>query len=190
MAITPFDQIRQFDYNRGVPTSLLASLATPPSTAVAAETKANTLVKNGSNGTGPGTNTPRPASGSAYVTAGTNPAPKQNQQRDAMKDQADTAAVGGTPAPVVSAAAPTGTSPTASVVLSWAAVPGAMGYKVEKSVKSGANWGAWVAGVPPTGAAANSTQTGLSTGQVRFRVTATGGAKDSPASNPVSVTIP
>lgn len=191
MAITPQDQTRQFDFDRGVPRSLLTSLAAPPATAVTAETKANNLITNGSDGTGAGTNTARPKAGSAYTTAGTNPAPPVNAQRDAIREGNEVASVAGSLGPPtgLAAAAPTGTSPTASVALTWNA-PAAgtpSGYKIDKKV--GAN--AWAAGTPATSATASVTQTGLSSGNVQFRVSATAaGAKDSGLTSPVAVTIP
>jgi len=203
MAATPTDQTRHFDYDPGKGKTVIDSLAAPPATAVSAATRADSLTKTGNpTGTGAGKNTKRPASGSTWITGGTvsgvgtvaagsTPAPPQYAQRDAYRNQGDTASVAGPPAPVVTAGATGGTSPAATVVLNWAAVPTATGYKIEKSVKSGAVFGPWVAGVPPTvGAVLTVTETGLSTGDVRFRVTATGGVKDSPASNPVTVTIP
>lgn len=204
MALTPNDQVRQFDFDRGVPRSILTSLAAPPATAATAETRANNLVTNGSDGTGAGTNTPRPKAGSVYISGGTlssgvavaagsNPAPPGNAQRDAIREANEIASVGGSLGPPtgLAAAAPTGSSPTASVVLTWVApttgVP--TGYNVEKKVGSGA----WGAGTPatPAGAAVTVTETGLSSGTVMFRVSATlAGAKNSGACAPVSVTIP
>jgi len=193
MAITPQDQTRQFDFDRGVPRSIVESLASPPIASMAtAETRANNLVTNGSDGTGTGNNTPRPKAGSAYITGGTNPAPPQNAQRDAIREANEIASVAGVLSPPtgLSAAAPTGTSPTASVVLTWVAPKTGTptGYKIEKKVGSGA----WGAGTPATvGAVLTATETGLSTGSVQFRVSATlAGAKDSGVTAPVTVAIP
>lgn len=191
MAITPNDQTRQFDNPPG--RSLLRALAAPSATAVAAETKSDLLADTGYNGAVSKGVTKRPSGSSAYVVAGTTPAPKQNKHTDAIRDQNDSASIMGPASPTgLSAAAPTGTSPTASVALTWVATPGAASYKIAKSVKSGAVWGAWTAGTPATVTAptVTATETGLSTGQVRFRVTAVLGPEESPPSNVVTVTIP
>jgi hypothetical protein len=198
----PTDQTRQFDYPPGRGKTVMDSLAAPSATAVSAATRSDALVKNGNaTGTGPGTNTPRPASGSNWiaggavsgygtVTAGSNPAPLAYAQRDAIRNVSDSAAIPGPQPPSgLSAAAPTGTSPTASVALTWAApagYPPAASYKIYKQVGTGA----WGPGTPATSATLTATETGLSTGTVKFRVTAVAGLEESPVSNAVTVTIP
>lgn len=204
----PTDQTRQFDYPPGRGKTVIDSLAAPPATAVSAATRADALTKGGNaTGTGPGTNTARPASGSNWIAGGavsgygtvaanTNPGPPAVRQQDAYRNTSDSASIAGPGIPQsLTAAAPTGTSPTASVALSWVAPtssPVPTGYKVYKSVLSGAVWGAWAPGVPATsaGTAVTVTETGLSTGQVRFRVTAVATTEESPTSNIVVVTIP
>lgn len=81
----------------------------------------------------------------------------------------------------------TGTSPTASVVLTWTAVAGATGYKLQKSIDGGTTW---IVGVPATAASNTATETGLSTGAVKFRVASTVGGVDSDWCPPITVTIP
>lgn len=192
----PTDQTHQYERNPGSGESLLTALAAPPQGAVNALTVTNNRVHAGLASNPPATNnnTGRPA---ASVVAPPGPAPLPSKFQDKIKDLNDAHSIAGVQYPLgLSAAAPTGTSPTASVALSWGAPavggPVVGGYKVYKSVKSGAVWGPWVAGVPPTssGTATTVTETGLSSGQVRFRVTATSGSQESPASNVITVTIP
>ena len=80
-----------------------------------------------------------------------------------------------------------GTSPAATAALTWGAVPGASGYKIEKSTD---NEVTWAAGTPATSTVANVTETGLSTGVVHFRVIATVNGVDSEPSLSIAVTIP
>lgn len=177
------DMVRHYDHRPGK--SLLDSLANPPATAVASETWSRNLAHNGKAGTGPGNNTGgRPA---ASVLS-PNPAPSAYKFVDAIKDKADAAAIPGSAVPAgLVAAAPTGTSPTASVALSWQDTPGAASYKIAKKVGSGA----WGNGTPATGSTLASTQTGLSTGTVQFRITSVAqSGKESSPSNVVTVTIP
>lgn len=87
----------------------------------------------------------------------------------------------------LSAAAPGGTSPAATVALNWADVPGADSYKIEKSTDGGSTW---VAATPATSTSSASSQTGLATGSVKFRVKAVDNGVDGSISNVVTVTIP
>ena len=80
----------------------------------------------------------------------------------------------------------TGTSPAASVALTWTPVAGATAYVVEKSTDAGATWGSAIAN--PT--VANATPTGLSSGSVKFRVSAIVGGVTSDPCPPITVTIP
>lgn len=80
----------------------------------------------------------------------------------------------------------TGTSPSASVALTWTPVAGATAYVVEKSTDNGATWGSAITN--PT--SANATPTGLSTGSVKFRVSAIVGGVTSDPCPPITVTIP
>jgi hypothetical protein len=89
--------------------------------------------------------------------------------------------------PVLTAAAPSGTSPAATVDLTYTAVTGATGYEIQKSTDAGVTW---VPGVPPTDAASPVTQTGLEEGTIRFRIRATFAHGVSEWSNTVDVVIP
>ena len=80
----------------------------------------------------------------------------------------------------------TGTSPSASVALTWTPVAGATAYVVEKSTDNGATWGSAITN--PT--SANATPTGFSTGSVKFRVSAIVGGVTSDPCPPITVTIP
>ena len=80
----------------------------------------------------------------------------------------------------------TGTSPSASVALTWTPVAGATAYVVEKSTNAGATWGSAITN--PT--SANATPTGLSSGSVKFRVSAIVGGVTSDPCPPITVTIP
>lgn len=79
-----------------------------------------------------------------------------------------------------------GTSPSASVALTWTPVVGATAYAVEKSVDAGTTWTS--AMTNPT--VANGSATGLSTGSVKFRVSAIVGGVTSDPCPPITVTIP
>ena len=81
----------------------------------------------------------------------------------------------------------TGASPNISQVLTWSAVTGATGYKTQKSTDGGSTWVATT--VQPAGAATTVTETGLSTGAIQFRVSATVGGVDSDFTPAVSVTL-
>lgn len=81
----------------------------------------------------------------------------------------------------------TGASPNISQVLTWGAVTGATGYKTQKSTDGGSTWVATT--VQPAGAATTVTETGLSTGAIQFRVSATVGGVDSDFTPAVSVTL-
>jgi hypothetical protein len=89
----------------------------------------------------------------------------------------------------VTAAAATGSSPTASSALSWPAVTGADSYKVERSKDNGS----WIAGTPATAATGSdpvtNTQTGLSSGSWRFRVITVRDGVDSAPSSPTSAVV-
>lgn len=79
-----------------------------------------------------------------------------------------------------------GTIAAATVGLSWTAVEGADGYKVQKSSDGGSTWSA---GTNPVGAATTASQTGLSASTAyKFRVAATVGGIDSEYSPAVSAT--
>ncbi|ACF05124.1 major tail protein [Mycobacterium phage Predator] len=80
----------------------------------------------------------------------------------------------------------TGTSPSASVALTWTPVAGATAYVVEKSTDAGATWESAITN--PT--SANATPTGLSSGSVKFRVSAIVGGVTSDPCPPITVTIP
>ena len=191
------DQTRQFDYPPGTGRTVIDALADPPASAVAAATRSDNLVDKGSDGTvahigagaaPPGaTNTARPKS----LAAATNPAPPAYAHRDAYKTQTDTASVLGPGAP---SGATAGTLTATTAPLSWTAPVGGSypptGYRVEKSVKSGAVWGAWGAGVNPAGTATTATQTGTTGQNLRFRVFTVSGPRESTASNVVTVTLP
>lgn len=86
----------------------------------------------------------------------------------------------------LTAGAITGTSPAASVALTWTPVAGATAYKVEKSTDNGSTWIS--AGSNPS--VANLTATGLSSGSVKFRVSAIVGGVTSDPCPPITVTIP
>lgn len=86
----------------------------------------------------------------------------------------------------LTAGAITGTSPAASVALTWTPVAGATAYVVEKSTDNGATWASAITN--PT--SANATPTGLSTGSVKFRVSAIVGSVTSDPCPPITVTIP
>lgn len=86
----------------------------------------------------------------------------------------------------LTAGAITGTSPAASVALTWTPVAGATAYVVEKSTDSGATWSSAITN--PT--SANATPTGLSSGSVKFRVSAIVGSVTSDPCPPITVTIP
>ena len=81
----------------------------------------------------------------------------------------------------------TGTSPTATVALTWSPVAGAANYKVEKSTDGGVTW---VDGNPATETTPDSDQTGLASGNVRFRVAAVVNGDESTFSLPINVVIP
>lgn len=94
------------------------------------------------------------------------------------------------PIPVPSnltAGAKTGTSPTISQTITWEPVNGATGYKTQKSTDAGVTWAATT--VQPAGTATTVTETGLSTGAIKFRVAATVGGVDSDWSPAISVTL-
>lgn len=86
----------------------------------------------------------------------------------------------------LTAGAVTGTSPAASVALTWTPVAGATSYKVEKSTDGGTVWASAITN--PT--SANATPTGLSSGSVKFRVSAIVGGVTSDPCPPITVTIP
>ena len=210
MAALPTDQTRQFDYPPGRGRTVADALAAPPASMVAAATRADTMNDVGSDGTkayvgGPtvagATNTPRPAAGSVYITGGTKtdgtvvaanttPAPPSGAHRDVYKTQNDTASVLGPGAPTGASA---GAITATTAVLNWLAPVGGSypptGYRVEKSVKSGAVWGAWGAGVNPAGTALTATQTGTTGQDLRFRVFTVSGNRESTASNIVTVKL-
>lgn len=83
----------------------------------------------------------------------------------------------------------TGSSPSASVVLTWTEVIGATGYKVQKSTTS-ATTGFSAAPVQPITTATTATETGNATGTVYYRVCATVAGVDSEFSTAVSAVIP
>ena len=87
----------------------------------------------------------------------------------------------------LTAGAQSGVSPAVTQVLTWTPVVGATTYTIEKSTNAGSTW---VAGVPPTSASANVTETGLATGSVMFRVKATVGAVVSDPCPPITVVVP
>ena len=197
MAITPNDQVHQFDRNPGRGESLLHALAVPPATAVSAETRADTLSKNGYAGAESAGVTKRPASGSTYTVAGTNPGPKQNKHVDAYKDQNDTASIQGPGAPT---GLTNGTLTATTAPLNWTAPVGGSyaptGYRTQRSTRSGSAgayvWSAWVnTTVQPAGTAVTATETGLTTGTTyRFRAFTKSGSRESTASNVLTVTLP
>jgi hypothetical protein len=85
----------------------------------------------------------------------------------------------------------TGTSPAVSQQLLWTPIVGATDYNIEKSIDStdGVD-GTWAAGTPATSTTANVTETGLSTGNVWFRVSATVGGVDSDFCPAVKIIVP
>jgi hypothetical protein len=80
-----------------------------------------------------------------------------------------------------------GASPAATVALTWSPVSGASGYNIEKSTDGGTTW---VDGTPASETTTDSDQTGLSSGNVRFRVTAVVNGDESSPSLPINVVIP
>lgn len=90
----------------------------------------------------------------------------------------------------LTAGAVTGTSPTASVALTWTPVVGATEYVVEKSADStDGTDGTWT-DVTPHPTVANKSVTGLATGTVWFRISTTVGGVTSDPCPAVSVVIP
>ena len=80
-----------------------------------------------------------------------------------------------------------GASPAATVALTWSPVSGAASYGVEKSTDGGVTW---VDGSPASETTPDSDQTGLSSGNVRFRVSAVVNGEESMFSLPINVVIP
>lgn len=80
-----------------------------------------------------------------------------------------------------------GTSPAATVALTWSPVSGAASYNIEKSTDGGATW---TDGTPATSNTPTVSQTGLSTGTAKFRVSSVVNGDESDPSLPVTVVIP
>ena len=80
-----------------------------------------------------------------------------------------------------------GASPAATAALTWSPVSGAASYNIEKSTDGGVTW---VDGVPASETTTDSDQTGLSSGNVRFRVSAVVNGDESAFSLPINITIP
>lgn len=87
----------------------------------------------------------------------------------------------------LTAGAKSGTSPSITQTISWSAVPGATGYVTQKSIDGGTTWTNTT--VQPSGAATTVTETGLSTGTVRFRVASIVGGVQSDWSPYIAVTV-
>ena len=90
----------------------------------------------------------------------------------------------------LSAGAVGGTSPTATVTLTWtSAGDDTDSYKIERSLDGGTTW---VASTPATalGTATTSPQTGLNTGSRKFRVFAIQDGVQGPSSNVATITVP
>lgn len=83
-----------------------------------------------------------------------------------------------------------GTLTTASAALSWQAVNGATGYKVQKSTDAGATWTAVLSGAGGEPTTESTTVTGLTAGAIQFRVAAVVGGVTGDYCPAVSTTIP
>ena len=83
-----------------------------------------------------------------------------------------------------------GTLTTTSAALSWQAVNGATGYKVQKSTDAGATWTAVLSGAGGEPTTESTTVTGLTAGAIQFRVAAVVGGVTGDYCPAVSTTIP
>lgn len=83
-----------------------------------------------------------------------------------------------------------GTLTTTSAALSWQAVNGATGYKVQKSTDAGVTWTAVLSGAGGEPTTESTTVTGLTAGAIQFRVAAVVGGVTGDYCPAVSTTIP
>lgn len=83
-----------------------------------------------------------------------------------------------------------GTLTTTSAALSWQAVNGATGYKVQKSTDAGVTWTAVASGAGGEPTTPSTTVTGLTAGAIQFRVAAVIGGVTGDYCPAVSTTIP
>lgn len=83
-----------------------------------------------------------------------------------------------------------GTLTTTSAALSWQAVNGATGYKVQKSTDAGTTWTAVPSGAGGEPTTESTTVTGLTAGAIQFRVAAVVGGVTGDYCPAVSTTIP
>lgn len=83
-----------------------------------------------------------------------------------------------------------GTLTTTSAALSWQAVNGATGYKVQKSTNAGVTWTAVLSGAGGEPTTESTTVTGLTAGAIQFRVAAVVGGVTGDYCPAVSTTIP
>ena len=83
-----------------------------------------------------------------------------------------------------------GTLTTTSAALSWQAVNGATGYKVQKSTDAGVTWTAVLSGAGGEPTTPSTTVTGLTAGAIQFRVAAVVGGVTGDYCPAVSTTIP
>lgn len=83
-----------------------------------------------------------------------------------------------------------GTLTTTSAALSWQAVNGATGYKVQKSTDAGTTWTAVPSGAGGEPTTESTTVTGLTAGAIQFRVAAVIGGVTGDYCPAVSTTIP